>query len=109
MSQIDETEKEKTMSLSFYQAGITPVPSVGTYIELDNGAGGQLLSCDDWARAEFRFPVTSLRIPCAVNVQVTGRTIQRDGVWGSRRVRIAVTFVGDGEPDATIRGWMNIN
>ena len=98
------------MALTFWEAGITPTPEVGSYIELDNdGATGRLMACDDWAAAEFRLPVTSLRIPYAVNVQVTGRTIQRNGVWGSRRVRVAVTFVGDGEPDVTLRGWMNVN
>ena len=97
------------MSLTFYEAGFTPTPEVGTYIELDNGAAGCLMACDDWAAAAFRLPVTRLRIPHAVNVWVTGRTIQRNGVWGSRRVRVAVTFVGDGEPSVTLRGWMNVN
>ena len=101
------------MGLTFYEAGITPEPQVGSYIELDTQAnyhvGDSLESCDDWDKAEFRFPVTSLRIPYAVNVKVTGRTLQRRGGFGARWVRVQMTFVGDGEPDQTRSGWMVVD
>lgn len=98
------------MGLSFAQAGIAPRPVVGSYVELDTDSrhyfGEHLMACDDWDAAEFRIPVTSLRVPAAVNVTVTGRTIQRRGPGGGRWVRIRVTFVGDGEPNVNRGGWL---
>jgi hypothetical protein len=100
---------------TFYELNVDPSPKVGSFICFDdhnssgpNSAGEYLQSCNDWDRAQFRFPVTSLRIPYAVNVAVTGRTVQVDN-YHNRWVRIAVTFVGDDEPDVTRRGWMLVN
>ena len=103
------------MGITFYAAGFTPAPKVGSWVELDTGndthVAENLLTCDDWDKAEFRFPVTSRRIPYAVNVIVTGRKLRwRSGTFPcSNWVRVKVTFVGDGEPDADRGGWMLVN
>lgn len=88
---------------------LTDEPAVGSYVQLDSGRGEWLLGCD-WDGAQFRFPnpVTPWRESraLAVNVEVTGRVLQwRDGgAW----MRVKVTFVGDGEPDQVVRGYMRV-
>lgn len=86
-----------------------PQPKVDSWLELDSGARGYLLACDDWDKADFRLPVTSLQIEHAVNVYITGRLAHRrwkDDGWS---VRVSVDFVGDGEPTVTVKGWMYLN
>ena len=82
---------------------------VGSYIRRDGVQfGAHLLPCDDWDKAEFRWPNP---IPewqqshaIAVNVEVTGRTIRYYS--GEAWVRVKLTWVGDGEPDTTTGGFM---
>lgn len=76
---------------------------VGSYVETDSRKMGEaLLACDDWDEADFRYP--SVCGPIACNVHVTGRTVQYRG--GTRWVRCQVEFVGDGEPNTCVSGWI---
>ena len=103
--------------VSFDRAGFYPQPQVGSYVALDgwtdgsnstpHSSGDYLEACTDWDKASFRLPCTSLRVPCAVNVGISGRTIQIDSS-GNEWVRVKVTFVGDGEDDTDTHGWMLI-
>ena len=91
---------------------------VGSYVILDasrNNIGEHLLEGDDYVDegfhgCEFRWPNpvrewrTSRAI--AVNVQVTGRTIQYR--WGGRFVRVKIEWVGDCEPSTFSGGWMAV-
>ena len=83
-------------------------PQVGRYIKPDGWRFGELLQKGD-NFSTFRLPtgskfgVTSL----AVEIETTGRTLQRregEGGW----VRVKITFVGDGEPDTVVRGYMKV-
>lgn len=91
------------------------VPQIGSYIEPDRWSYGNKLVASDWDEAQFRLltqyraggaytPTPSGYVEVAVNVEVTGRTLQRRkfGLW----VRVRITFVGDCEPDETVSGWM---
>lgn len=82
-------------------------PTVGTYVKPDGWAFGERLTEGD-SFSTFRLPtgsggpIKSL----AVEVEVTGRTIQRK--WDMRLVRCKITFVGDCEPDTVVRGWLEV-
>lgn len=86
--------------------------AVGNVIKLDGWScsADPLLPGDDFSA--FRLPVLS-RGPIkslAVNVEITGRVPRRDaGLAGAYRCRL--TFVGDGEPDEVVGGyiWMTTN
>jgi hypothetical protein len=78
---------------------------VGSYVVPELWRIGGRLMPSDWEPAQFRLPtgqavVTSV----AVNVTVTGRTMQRR--QGSLYVRCQVEFVGDGEPSTFSGGWL---
>jgi hypothetical protein len=82
---------------------------VGSYIRRDGVQfGANLLPCDDWDRASFRWPnpIPEWRESHAIacNVEITGRTIQRYN--GALWVRVKITWVGDREPDTTTGGYM---
>lgn len=64
-----------------------------------------MLPCDDWDQADYRMPIRFHDVAC--NIKVTGRTVQYNGVcaW----VRIAVTFIGDGEANSVVRGWGRVS
>lgn len=90
---------------------ISDTPQVGSFVRLDGRTFGEnLLPCDDWDKAEFRWPnpIREWRESraIAINVEVTGRVIQ----WkdGGGWLRVKVTFVGDGEPDQIVRGYMRV-
>ena len=91
-------------------------PEVGSYVILDSkNIGEQLLPGEDYvdsgfAGCQFRWPNpiqewrTSRAI--AVNVEITGRTIQyRDG---GRYVRVRIEWVGDCEPSTFSGGWLAV-
>ena len=52
---------------------------VDSFLKLDNGRCNLLLNCDDWDGADFRFYCVAGAL--AVNVHVTGRTMQWRGGW----------------------------
>jgi hypothetical protein len=80
-----------------------------------------LLEVDGWKRSERLFKglelpewrcdfylstgLTAGVMHVAVNIDVTGEKAQRRGGDLMRRVR--VTFVGDGEPDQVVGGWVS--
>jgi hypothetical protein len=78
---------------------------VGTYVRPDGWGLGNCLTaglegfCDFYLPTNSGGPIKEV----AVNVEVTGRTMQRRE--GSYWVRVKITFVGDGEPDVVVRGW----
>jgi hypothetical protein len=82
---------------------------VGCCIRPDGWSFGGRLISSAWDKAQFRLPrpaafsgdpIQSL----AVNVVVTGRTVQlrEGGYW----VRVRIEFVGDGEPSTFTGGWL---
>lgn len=78
----------------------------GAFVAPDNWAHGSFLSdCTEWTLADYRLTSPS-GVPCAVNVEVTGRTIQRAPYTGAARVRVRIEFVGDGEPSTSVGGWL---
>ena len=90
------------MNTQFYDKDVTP--KVGSLIEADGRRVGELLLPGD-SFSTFRFPCNVPLIESvAVEVVVTGRTLQfRNGDYW---VRVAITWKGDGEPDTSSRGWM---
>lgn len=89
---------------------VVKLPEAGSLIALDGRKlNERLAACECPEFAPFRFPSFALQsvtgcVGPACRVAVTGRTVQLrpGGCW----VRVAVTFVGDGEPDSVARGWM---
>ncbi len=78
---------------------------IGTYVEPDGWRGwganleeGLAGFCDFY----FTGPMTGATM--AVNVKVTGRTVQRRK--GDLWVRVQVTFVGEDDPSTTTGGWV---
>ncbi len=98
---------KKTASVKLYGTDwrVELTAKVGSYIEIDDRASGgvALDVCDDWAPADYRIRGV-LGTHVAVNVYVTGRTIQTKS--GSDMIRIAVEFVGDDEPSSFAKGWL---
>ncbi len=79
-------------------------PRPGDAVLLDTKkVSARLFPCDDWDAADFRIEGRITNV--AVNVEVTGRRI-RQVPGGGYGWRVKVTFVGDGEPDTTVGGWM---
>jgi hypothetical protein len=82
-------------------------PMVGEFVKPDGWYVGGELEASEWEKAEFRlgtWRAGGVKMRLAVNVKVTGETVQvREG--GFLAVRVAITFVGDGEPDVTVGGW----
>lgn len=89
-----------------------PEIKVGTLVITDGRAarGGcfEKLVESDWEKAEFRLMEPKLGRDVAVNVKVTGKTVRYDApkLGGVPLVRVQVTFVGDGEPDEKVGGWV---
>ncbi len=76
---------------------------VGSYITLDcRKMGERLLPCEDWDKADFRFP--GVICSPAVNVFVSGRVVRT--IQGQNQIRVNVEFVGDGEASDYASGWM---
>ena len=86
-------------------------PTVGSCIWFDGGSRcGVAMAADD-GFSDSGFPGCQFRIhntvgSSAVNIEVTGRTIQRH--QGSPAVRIRIEFVGDCEPSTFCRGWIAV-
>lgn len=105
-------DKSKVVSEGCGRVRITP--QIGMFLKKDGCFGDNLLPGDSfsdssWPGCDFFLPVrnggpiTSI----AVNVYVTGRTVQRDD--GARRVRSKVEYVGDGEPSEWGGAWLYLN
>ena len=82
------------------------LPEVGSLIRPDGWRFSERLVESDWSEAEF-YLLTGHCVgiqQVAVNITITGRTLQRfDGdLW----VRVKIEFVGDGEPSVFHGGWM---
>ena len=94
--------------VKWFEEEIMVKPLVGSYIEKDGLQGDRLLPCDDWDKAEFRWPnpIQEWREKHAIacNIEITGRTVRliRGGSW----VRVRFTWVGDDEPDTYSLGFM---
>ena len=99
------------MTLIADLAGITP--TVGMHVQPDDWMFGALLEPGEpyvdtgFRGCQFRLPTNTLGPikSLAVDVTVTGRTVQ----WhnGGRQVRVRITFVGDCEPDKHTHGWLS--
>ena len=88
-------------------------PKSGYYIQLDGWKRcGQLRGSDGYSDDSFpgcqfyMHSVGGIESKRAVNVKVTGRTIQYKS--GIGMVRVAVELVGDGEPSSFEKGWMDV-
>lgn len=88
-------------------------PTVGDYVVPDgwNNIGGKLFECDDWDAADLRLETNTRRVDgngyirLAVEVEITSRTWRtRNTDYGWSRVKI--TFIKDGKPNTTTRGWL---
>lgn len=82
-------------------------PTVGSEVWPDRWQlAKRLLPGDDFST--FRMPVREggpiKSLAC--EVQVTGHKVRRVG--GRDAVRVCITFVGDGEPNTNVRGYMYI-
>jgi hypothetical protein len=82
---------------------------VGTYLEPDSWGIGELLRpglqnfCSFYLPTHSGGPIKEV----AVDVEVTGRKPRwRQGDW---YMRVKITFVGDGEPDTIVGGWVPCN
>jgi hypothetical protein len=94
-------------------------PKVGSYLIPDGprhhayAIGELLLPGEDYvdsgfAGCQFRYPnpVFGASRAIAINLEITGRTIQyRDG---GRYVRVKIEWVGDCEPSTFTRGWLRV-
>lgn len=81
-------------------------PVVGTVIRTDNGGAWQLRDTSWWCDGAWKAEALNTdAVWDGIRVEVTGRTIQRrsDMGWGTR---VRITFVGDGEEDQVVGGWM---
>jgi hypothetical protein len=89
------------------------VPHVGSYVCPDGWGNrsfaGQALIPSQWDQAQFRLltgrPVIE---SLAVNVEITGKTVDCSGAGSAIYARCKITFVGDGEPDRVARGWIRL-
>ena len=82
---------------------------VGSYIKKDGkDFGERLLPCDDWDKADFRWPnpIPEWRTKHAIacNVEVTGRVYR--WIDGKAWMRVKFTWVGDGTQNIVTRGMV---
>jgi hypothetical protein len=97
-----------TTDLEFYADEAKPY--AGSSLEPDGWGGhfGTLFVCDDWDAAEWRVTTSHKGLYVAVNVELTGRKLHVLG-GGQGKVRVKVTYVGDGTPDTEDRGWLYVD
>ena len=84
-------------------------PAVDSYVVPELWTFGGRLRPSDWDKAKFYLPTNSggpIK-ELAVNVTVTGRTLQRR--QGSLYARCQIEFVGDGEPSTFTGGWLLVD
>lgn len=85
--------------------GVSIGAKVGSVILMDAGRYFRLDACELPEFADFR--ANGLQLPVALNVHVTGRTLQRKA--GDLAVRVRIQAVGDCEPDQNFGAWMLYN
>lgn len=94
------------MTTEIYGIDVTPAVDDIVYPDGWSDWSGRLIDGDSFS--EHRITTSgrtgSLISSLAVRVEVTGRTLTRK--YGHRVVRVAITFLGDGEPDTTTGGFM---
>ena len=79
---------------------------VGTYVKPDDWVYGSLLKaglpgfCDYYLPVNSNGPIKEV----AVNIEITGRSRRR--LMSDWYVRAKITFVGDGDPDVIVHGWV---
>ena len=100
------------MSDKFYGHDVTP--KVGSLVWLGENPVGELLTpgskfkdsgfpgCDFYLPTGSAGPVKKV----AVNVKVTGKTLQKK--HGDYCVKVKIEFVGDCEPSTFAPGWMKV-
>src|SRR5262252_2171348 len=83
---------------------------VGDQIWPDEWAGASPLQKSEWRGAEFYLPSYRYRdmgTVVAVNIKITGRTLQSHRFSDCYWIRVQIEFVKDGdEPSEFSRGWM---
>jgi len=95
-----------------YGQTLTVEPVVGSIVKLDNGRCEAMLAGEDFvdsgfAGCDFRFPLPNAGLEVAVNIHVTGRTVQQRN--GAEWVRCKVEWVGDCEPSTFCGGWLRVD
>lgn len=85
------------------------VPSVGMSVKPDTwGIGFCSLIESDWDAAPLRVRTYQPVIESlAVRIEITGRKVFAEGP-GANIIRCRVVFVGDGEADQSVGGWLNV-
>lgn len=85
------------------------VPAAGMSVKPDTwNIGFAELIPSDWDMAPVRIRTYQPVIESlAVRIEITGRTVFNQG-YGINVVRCRVVFVGDGEPDTAVGGWLNV-
>lgn len=94
------------MSDRFYGNDVEVRPGRSITIDSWGSCVGQALRADELGFATYRLPTLSGGPvkDLACEVTLTGRTLQRR--LGSYYAKVQVIFVGDGEPDVVVPGWM---
>jgi hypothetical protein len=92
------------MSDTVHIYGVGYSPKVGTFVLPGSWSFGEKLTASDWDKAKFRLGRRDGVQSVAVNVVLTGGTLQRRS--GNLWIRAKITFVGDGEPDQVVGGWV---
>lgn len=104
---MENTIQKKSHEVQIY--GHLYKVETGTRIWPDNWAGPTNLEGSDWDRAEFYLPSYQYRdtgVVAAVNIRVTGRTLQRRSFSSRLLIRVQIEFVGDGGESTFSKGWM---
>lgn len=85
------------------------VPTAGMSVKPDEWGIGFCEPIEsDWDKAPVRIRTYQPVIESlAVRIEVTGRTVFAEAN-GASIIRCRVVFVGDGEPDTTTGGWLNV-
>lgn len=107
---------------SFKYEKITP--TVGSLIIVDDWRVQywQKLMPETWEKADFRMPTgyenpkgtpagRGLIESLACKVRVTGRKVMVHSTRGfyECKIRVEITFIGDGEADTIVHGWMRVD
>lgn len=80
--------------------------AVGSEILIDNWYTSERLQISNWDEAEFYVQSSNTDAWSALNVRITGRTLQRR--QGRLWIRVAIEFVQDGDENIQHAGWLAI-
>jgi hypothetical protein len=84
------------------------VAKAGDWIKHPCGRMGKLMA-SDWDMADFRWPLQADGESRAVNIEITGRTFQRNRRANTSTVKVRIEYVGDGEPSVYVDGLMYVS